>query len=135
MERKYELTKETNNIGFKTLYRIKALRDFANVKAGDLGGFIENEENLSHEGNCWVYGNARVSSNNDYTTISGFGSVNRTTTFFRTEDPNIIKVVCGCFHGTLNEFKAKVIETHKDTKYAKEYLTAIEMVKIHFEIE
>ena len=65
MEKKYELLDDNFEVlGFvekKTLYRIKALRDFGDVKAGELGGYIEKEENLSHEGNCWVYDNARVS--------------------------------------------------------------------------
>ncbi|ATP12447.1 hypothetical protein BHOIPH791_06690 [Bartonella henselae] len=61
MEKKYELTDETTDIvSCHTLYRIRALRDFDDVKAGDLGGFIENESNLSHDGNCWVYDNACV---------------------------------------------------------------------------
>lgn len=61
MNKKYELLRK-NNIEHagKTLYRIKALRDFGNVKAGDLGGYIQNEDNLSHEGNCWIYDNAKV---------------------------------------------------------------------------
>ena len=42
------------------LFRLKALRDFGNVKAGDLGGLVAGEHNLSHEGACWVYGDARV---------------------------------------------------------------------------
>ncbi|WP_142417228.1 hypothetical protein [Bartonella massiliensis] len=58
--KKYKLTDETIEFAFKTLHRIKALRDFGYVKAGDLGGFIEKEDNLSHEGNCWVGDNARV---------------------------------------------------------------------------
>ena len=33
----------------RTLYRIKALKDFADVKAGDLGGYIEDYRNLSHD--------------------------------------------------------------------------------------
>ena len=60
MERKYELTDETIICDGRTLYRIKAVRDFGVVKAGDLGGFIEREENLSHEGDCWVGGNAKA---------------------------------------------------------------------------
>ena len=47
---KYELTKESKG----NLFRIKALKDFGNVKKGDLGGFIEKTDNLSQEGNCWV---------------------------------------------------------------------------------
>ena len=58
--KKYELTEETTNIFGKTLHRIRATRDFSNVHAGDLGGFIENELNLSHDRDTWVYGNALV---------------------------------------------------------------------------
>lgn len=67
MGKKYELTNETMNFhapidGFKDfkLYRIKALKDFGDVKAGDLGGFIEREDNLSQEGTCWIYGDGIV---------------------------------------------------------------------------
>ena len=60
MERKYECINETITIGDKTLYRIKALKDFGDVKADDLGGFLENEDNLNHEGNCWISDNACV---------------------------------------------------------------------------
>lgn len=42
------------------LFRIIALKDFADVRKGDLGGFVSTSDNLSQEGNCWVYGNARV---------------------------------------------------------------------------
>ena len=61
--RKYELTKESTNFYDRTLYRIKALKDFNDVKEGDLGGFIEKESNLSQTGNAWVYGDAEVSGN------------------------------------------------------------------------
>lgn len=39
-------------------YRIVALKDFSDVKKGDNGGYILKEENLSHEGDCWIYNNA-----------------------------------------------------------------------------
>lgn len=42
------------------LYRIEALRDFRNVKKGDRGGYVETQDNLSHEGNCWIYDDAKV---------------------------------------------------------------------------
>jgi len=57
-EKKYEMIKIKDN-----LYRIKALRDFGDVKKGDLGGFIQKEENLSHFGNCWVYDKATIYGN------------------------------------------------------------------------
>lgn len=52
---KPKLLEETYN-----LYRIRALKDFGDVKAGDLGGYIESERNLSQEGDCWVYDKAKV---------------------------------------------------------------------------
>ncbi len=52
--KKYELTAECKTLDNGTkLFRIKALRDFSNVKAGDLGGWVEKEGNLSQEGNAW----------------------------------------------------------------------------------
>lgn len=43
-----------------TLSRVVAIRDFGDVKTGDIGGFIESERNLSHAGDCWVYDQAVV---------------------------------------------------------------------------
>ena len=58
--KKYELTTECKEFLGRKLYRIKALIDFGSVKEGDLGGWIEKEENLSQEGDAWVYGDAMV---------------------------------------------------------------------------
>lgn len=62
--KKFELTTEfiTNVLG-KKLFRIKALVEFGNVKAGELGGYVEKEGNVSQSGNAWVSGNAKVSGN------------------------------------------------------------------------
>ena len=84
-------------------------------------------------GNAWVCGNAQVSSDADYICLKGFGSRNRNTTMFRTENGNIC-VSCGCFIGTLQEFENKVKETHGNNKFAKEYLALVEAAKIHFEV-
>lgn len=45
------------------LYRIQALKSFSDVKEGDIGGFVQGENNLSQFGNCWIYDYAEVSSN------------------------------------------------------------------------
>ena len=204
--KKYKLIlNDTINVEGRTLYRIKALKDFGDVKAGDLGGYIEKEDNLSHDGNAWVYDNARVYGNakvydnaqvygnawvcgnakvygdawvydnarvygnaqvygnawvsrnawvfenakvygdaiicsnayissNDYAYIHGFGSENRTTTFFRTKDGSI-DVKCGCFSGTLDEFRNEVKETHGDNYYAKEYLAIADLMEMRFNRE
>jgi hypothetical protein len=60
---KYVLTTNTKKHLGKTLYQIKALQDFGNVKADDLGGYIEKEGKLSQENLCWVHGNAFVYDN------------------------------------------------------------------------
>ena len=149
--KKFELTTDSIKRNGVTLYRIKSLIDFGDVKAGDFGGYVEKEENLSQSGDAWVYdnacvfgdacvcgdacvsGNARVCGNADYIYLKGFGSHNRSTTMFRTKGGNIC-VSCGCFSGTLQEFESKVKETHGNNKFAREYLALVEVAKIHFEV-
>ena len=151
--KKYELTSETKIVFGHILYRIKALYSFGYVSAGDLGGFLESEKNLSQNGNAWVfgnaevygdarvsgdarvYGNAEVSGDAEVSEIGAIfwigavGSRNDTATFFRCRDGSI-KVVCGCFFGNLDEFAKKVRKTHGDNDHAKVYMLAIEMAKI-----
>ena len=156
--KKYRLTEETTKVGNRPLYRIQALRDFGNVKEGDIGGYIESEKNLSQDGNAWVsgdawvYGNARVSDDarvsgdsrvsgdadiktaGDICSMSGFGSEYRTTTAFRTKNGDV-HVSCGCFQGNLEAFCQRVESTHGNNLYGREYKKMIEMLKIHFEVE
>ena len=217
--KKYELTNEIKNLpGGVVLYRIRALKDFADVKAGDLGGFIQKESNLAQDGYAWVdgdarvsgdarvCGNARVSGNawvrgdayvagyarvddnawmsgraqmggnawvsgytwmsgdawacgaakvdgtarvdgdarvtgdawvsgdDDYCLVKGFGHTFRTSTFFRCKDGKV-RVQCGCFYGDLDEFRAKVKETHGDGKMAREYLMIADLMELHFKKE
>lgn len=54
MNKKYEFTGETKEFNGRKLQRIKRIED------GLVGGWIESERNLSHEGNCFVYDNAMV---------------------------------------------------------------------------
>ena len=63
-ELKYKIREDlTKKVGWHTVYRIEALKDFSDVKKGDLGGFVEKEDNLSQEGECWVYDDACVYEN------------------------------------------------------------------------
>lgn len=62
---KYELTSDCRittegTVLCKPAFRIKALKDFGDVLAGQLGGFITDYSNLSQEGNYWVYDDAIV---------------------------------------------------------------------------
>ena len=95
---KYKLTKNKKTIGDITLYQIEALKNFSNIKKGDLGGWIEKESNLSQQGNCWVYGDAKVSGNAmvygdarvyDNAWVSGFAEVSGDAKVFGNT------VVCG----------------------------------------
>ena len=61
--KKYELTDETIVFRGRKLFRIRALISFGIVKKGSLGGYIEKEANLSHEGRAWVFNNAKVFDN------------------------------------------------------------------------
>ena len=157
--KKYELTSEfvTNALG-KKLFRIRALVSFSSISKGDIGGYIEKEENLSHDGNAWVFGNAwvcgnarvfgdarvygnaevsgvaRVYGNKDYACAKGFGRKSRNTTFFRGKDGGLL-VSCGCFYGTISEFRDKVKETHGDGKMAREYLMLADLMEYHFSKE
>ena len=98
--KKYELTNETKEIyfGTKTLYRIKALKDFAEVKKGDLGGWVEKEDNLSQVGLCWVadeamvFDNARVFGN---AIVYGNAKVYGNASVFDNAIVNHHAVVCG----------------------------------------
>ena len=148
--KKFELTDEFITLAFgNKLFRIKALVDFGTIKAGELGGFVEKEENLSNDGNAWVSGNARVSGNAwvsgnarvsgnagvsdnaDYAVVECFDRYFRATTFFRCKD-KILRVQCGCFYGDLAEFREIVKKTHGDSKYAKEYLAIADLMELHF---
>ena len=137
--KKFELTTDSIKRNGVTLYRIKSLIDFEDVKAGDLGGYVEKEENLSQYGDAWAFddaqvsGNACVYGNADYIHLKEFGSHNRNTTIFREENGNIY-VSCGYFSGTLQEFESKVKETHGNSEFAREYLALVEAAKIHFEV-
>ena len=60
---KYRLTDETKEYYGRILHRIEAVETFGSVEAGEKGGWIEKEANLSQEGLSWVSGDAWVSGN------------------------------------------------------------------------
>ena len=156
--KKYELTEETLTVSEKTLYRIRAVRDFGSVKTGEFGGYIEKEENLSHFGNAWIsgdarvsgnarvfgnawisgdawaYGNAKVSNTRHYFVQGPIGSRDGFVTFYRTKD-NTVEVKCGCFSGSLQEFVNQVEKTHGGSRYEKEYKLAVELAKVCIHLE
>ena len=132
--KKYELTSNFKLCFGRKLFQIRALISFGGVEAGDLGGWIESEDNLAQDGNAWVYGDARVygdaevRGNAEVMWISKIGSRNDTTTFFKTRIG--IGVTCGCFFGTIDEFAERVEKTHGDNEHGRAYKLAIELAKL-----
>lgn len=61
--KKYILTDITMEYAGHKLHRIKAVKNFLCIHKGDLGGWVEDEDNLSQEGECWIYHNAKVFDN------------------------------------------------------------------------
>ena len=134
--KKYKLTDNKIN----GLFQIQALIDIPEyeIKKGDLGGFIESESNLSHNGNAWVsdnalvYGNATVCGNaiikqtKDYMTIGPIGD-NRHITITKSNK----MVHAGCFNKSFEEFKEAV-----DKKYKGEgdYYHCFGLIKKYLEV-
>ena len=112
------------------LKRIRALVAIGSlVAAGELGGYIESEDNLSQvSGNAWVSGDARVEQRRDIFWLSIIGSENGTYTAFKNKDGGV-SVNRGCFNGTLEQFSDAVNERHAG-QYHQEYQLVIELTKI-----
>ena len=138
MEKKFELTDKFvfNTFGIK-LFQIKCTKSFKYAKEGDLGGYVEKDENLDQESDAWVSGNARVSgdadieNDNNHCGFDCFGSCNRHTHAYLTKD-NKVEITCGCFRGSIEEFEKKVEKTHSGTIYEKQYKAIINVIKIKF---
>ena len=125
--KKYKFTGETKLWLGRTLHRIKAVISFGEVQAGELGGWIEKESNLDHDGNAWVSGRKHI------LWISMIGSRDDTVTFMRSKENKII-VAAGCFRGTIDDFEKAVKETHGDNEHAKAYMLAIELAKLRIDL-
>ena len=133
MNKKYELLVDDTItfLGWK-LFRIKALISFGSVEAGELGGYVAKEGNLSHEGNAWVsdnawvYGDARVKSLKDYIVFKNNWSSGRYFTY--TKSNKMWKA--GCFYGTGQEL---INEAYKDNensgKHYEAYVKFVEMLE------
>ena len=151
--KKFILTDETIEMFGVTLHRIKAVRSFGNVKEGDLGGFVEKEENISEDFEAWVWGNAKVwgdaevsgnakvwgnaevsgdaevSGNADYIVFKNWWSSGRYFTWTRSN--NMWSV--GCFYGTGKELIKKAYADSE--KSGREYERVVKFVQSILEDE
>ena len=135
MSKKYELVVDDTITfwGWK-LFRIKALISFGSVDAGDLGGYIYTEDNLSQEGDAWVSGNAKVWGDAEVSgdaKVSDFGDVivfkNHWSSgrhFTYTKSNKMWRV--GCFYGTGQELIDKAYrDSEKSGNFYKAYVEFI----------
>jgi bacterial transferase hexapeptide repeat protein len=136
VNKKFELLPDdTITIFGIKLFRIKALISFGNVEEGELGGYIEKEDNLSVYGNAEVYGNARVYGNAwvsgdarvygnaDYIVFKNHWSSGRYFTY--TKSNKMWRV--GCFYGTGQEL---INKAYQDSEISgKHYEAYVEFVE------
>ena len=144
---KYKLTEETKIVYGRTLHRIVCVKAFALVSVGDVGGWIESENNLSQDGDAWVYGNAKVYGDakvygnawvcgdaevyglTDFIVLKNSWSSGRYFTY--TASNKMWKV--GCFYGTGEELIKKAYKDNelsgKCYEAAVKYVEEIERLK------
>ena len=154
MTEKYKLTEKYIIHNGVKLFQIQALVSFGTVSDGDLGGYIEKEENLSQYGDAWVYGDALVYGNawvsgnakvhgnarvcgdawvfkrNAIFWASVVGNENGTLTV--TSGKNGLVVTRGCFTGTKEEFLSASAAKHNE-KIQREYRLLIEVAESRIE--
>ena len=76
--------------------------------------------------NTKFYSTNLYKAKGDFVGVENIGSRGDTTHYFYKDN----RVICGCFSGTMEEFKEKVKETYnEDDREYKEYMMAIEFLK------
>ena len=154
---KYKITGETKEVYGCTLHQIVCVTAFASVAAGEVGGYIEKEVNLSQDGNAWVSGNAKVFGDAEVSgdaevcgdaEVSGDAILRRGSTETATDYIVIgpqgsrrsfatlhlpSNTVCtGCFVGDLNEFKVAVSTSHNHCKiFNEQYQRVIQVFEFY----
>jgi len=157
--KKYELTNETKKTGTgDTVYRIRALRSWKVqgrlVKKGIIGGWVQSEGNLSHDGGCWLfdeamgYQNSRRSEDSigygnskQYGNSEQYGHLKHISSGQFLPEPICmgpfglslryisiqpdLSIVAGCFHGDFETFRTRVEE-----KYGPDYGSYSPLIKI-----
>ncbi len=143
---KFEIVRSDSiNINDVDLYRIRALIDFGDVCAGDFGGYIQHEKNLSQSGDAWVYddarvygnaqvygnarvsGDARVANKHCIVWFSNVGTEFGTLTVFCGKEE--LLATRGCFSGTLDDFCEKSAQVHSG-QIRREYELLADMARL-----
>lgn len=106
--------------------------------SSDIGGYanIEGCSIISSTTiNLGTIRDAKITSPNDYAMVKGFGSINRTTVFYLDKN-GIIKVICGCFYGTIDQFEERVKQTYLNDEImnpiGEEYIDIANLIRKRF---
>jgi acetyltransferase-like isoleucine patch superfamily enzyme len=78
-----------------------------------------------------IYNNHTLASGYPLLQLTGAGRDNRATQAWNTQDGIIIR--CGCFDGTLDEFRAEVLKTHGENKHALVYFGFTNLAAVQFD--
>ena len=146
--KKYKLSDETKMMPWGTvLHRIVATTTFKvacglTINAGDVGGWIEKESNLSDNAwvsdnakvfgnalvrdNAWIHGDAKVMSTSDYVVFKDNWSSGRYFTWTKSND----KWAEDCFYGTGDELIKKAYADSEDSgKHYEACVKSVETLK------
>ncbi len=124
----------------------KAAKDGADLRCADLEGAdlhyadlhcanLENADLRCANLENAKYRNKRLWAYRPVLQLGPCGHVGRTTVVFFFADGSDPLIRCGCFTGTLAEFREKIRETHKGTFHELEYNALASHIEAVFQIQ
>lgn len=146
--RKFVLTDDCIKKHGVKLYRIKCIESFGKVEKGELGGYVEREDNLSQSGLAWVYdhayvsgdakvygdarisGNACIENNRQYYDFDCFILGDNHVHVYLTKEKKI-EIMCGGFCGDIEAFE-KIV---KETVYKNHLQEMLAIIKKRFGLD
>ena len=104
---------------------LAAIKSRANLKRADLKGANLEGADLEGADLEWADLKGADLEGADLYQVSGIGRVGRVTTYDKKNN----KIICGCFYGTLEQFKERVQKVYPSGRYGDQYRAAIAYFK------
>ena len=102
-----------------------AYLDVANLAGANLDGANLARANLAGA----KVGDRTLTDSRPVLIIGPIGSRSDYLTSYMTDDGILLKA--GCFTGTIDEFRAKLTQTHGENEHVREYAAALVMIETH----
>lgn len=105
-----------------------------------ISGYAEISGDARISGTVRISGNAVISGNAEITEISDFltlGPAKSSRNFTTAHKDSVIgvRVNCGCFSGSVEEFISAIQKTHANNpEYLAQYMAFVHVIKIHFNL-